>query len=202
MRTARLEDLRGALRRRPAVRLTGLLAADVVALAQKRLAKATFKPLPPSPLDSRKVAADPVLRALLISRLNEPSLLKAVETILGRGPVAGFFGQLYRQEPGNESYLRWHGDVLDKSRLAALTITLNETPFEGGTLQIRRRGGNLLARIDNARAGDAVLFRISPTLEHRNTPVTGNAPKLTFSGWFFDIPLAEIERRIAAKAFA
>src|SRR5579883_1037658 len=194
---AELDALRGQFQGTSMARLPSFVAPGLLALTRKRLSAARLLPHAPLAHHNRDVAHEPLAHAVMNSRLNDPRLLEAVRRIVGNDSIAGFFGQFYRHKPGGEHFLDWHGDVdPDFPRLAAITITLNARPFEGGLFQLRRKGSpRLLAEAANTKGGDALLFGISPDLEHRNTDVTGAQPKLTFSGMFFGVPFAAVESR-------
>jgi hypothetical protein len=50
---------------------------------------------------------------------------------------------------------------------------------------MRPRGDErLLVEFANTTPGDATLFRISDSLVHRVTSLTGSQPKTAFAGWF------------------
>ena len=44
----------------------------------------------------------------------------------------------------------------------------------------------MIHEVANTGLGDAVVFRVSRTLEHRNTKIRGKVAKTAFSGWFAD----------------
>jgi hypothetical protein len=66
-----------------------------------------------------------------------------------------------------------------------MSINLSLEEYQGGELQIREtRSGKIVSEIANTGLGDAVLFPISPELEHRVLPVRGDRAKIAFAGWF------------------
>jgi hypothetical protein len=53
----------------------------------------------------------------------------------------------------------------------------------------RKDSGQVLAHVANTGAGDALIFRISPHLQHRISDLEGAEPKTAFAGWFrSDLP--------------
>jgi hypothetical protein len=46
----------------------------------------------------------------------------------------------------------------------------------------------VLSEVHNPIAGDAVMFRVHPTLRHRVDPVTGTVPRTAYAGWFCSQP--------------
>ncbi|MHB8383527.1 MAG: PqqD family protein [Candidatus Binataceae bacterium] len=84
--------------------------------------------------------------------------------------------------------LEWHDDAV-RDRLAALSINIGAGIYRGGRLELRdRKAGKILARVSNRGIGSAILFRIGPTLQHRNSPVIGSVAKTAFAGWFMARP--------------
>jgi Rps23 Pro-64 3,4-dihydroxylase Tpa1-like proline 4-hydroxylase len=90
--------------------------------------------------------------------------------------------------PVSGHYDSWHSDV-GQDRLVALSLNLGREPFEGGLLQIRRADSpEIIAEIANRATGDAVIFRIDPSLRHRVGPVEGHVPRTAYAGWFRSRP--------------
>ena len=66
-----------------------------------------------------------------------------------------------------------------------MSVNLSGQPYGGGVFQLRRTADErLLGEVHNLGLGDAILFRLSPQLQHRVTDVTGEHPKTAFAGWF------------------
>ena len=66
-----------------------------------------------------------------------------------------------------------------------MSLNLGPLAYSGGILQLRKRGcEEVLGELPNVTQGNAILFRISPQLEHRITPMEGAEPKTAFAGWF------------------
>ena len=131
---------------------------------------------------------------LLQFLLNDPLFFRWVQHIAGCGPIGNFLGRVYQMVPGQGHYDSWHDDVfihIDgfQNRLVGLSINLSFEVYEGGALQLRRRNTpRILREVSNVGFGDAILFRISPSFEHRLTPVTGKIPKIAYAGWFRSTP--------------
>src|SRR5262249_31167087 len=116
--------------------------------------------------------------------MNDPVLATTISTITECGAIGCFEGRVYRLVPQSDHYDSWHSDV-GEDRLVALSINLGRVPYEGGRLQIRRAEDTvMLGEIDNRTAGDAVMFRVHPTLRHRVGPVEGKVPRTAYAGWF------------------
>jgi hypothetical protein len=115
---------------------------------------------------------------------NWPSFLSVAGTITGAGPLTWFGGRMYRMRPHARHYDDWHSDNVE-GRLFALSINLSPRPYQGGSLQIRRRGDNTPhIEIANTGTGDAILFDIADDLVHRVTDIEGTEPRIAFAGWF------------------
>jgi hypothetical protein len=162
--------------------IDGALLRDV----QRGLREATFVEVrhehvsPPS-IDVCMVPN--AMSAMLELLSNDPVMLNAVETLTGCGPLRRFSGFVYRLAPGAGHHHNWHNDVLHDRRVA-MSVNLEAEPYEGGVLQLRDRTSEaVLDEVTNTGAGDAVLFRIDPALQHRVRPVTAGV-KTAFAGWF------------------
>jgi hypothetical protein len=126
---------------------------------------------------------EPVL-AHLRFLTNDPALFRWIEVITGCEPIGCYSGRVYRRLPGAEHYDDWHEDV-GQSRMVGLSINLSAEVFAGGALRLRDTvSRRLLCEYANTGFGDAVLFRISPALQHIVMPVEGTVARTAFAGWF------------------
>ena len=125
------------------------------------------------------------LPQMLFYFLNQPRLREAIAELTGcEKTIRTFTGRCFKHLPGVDHFDSWHGDVKDE-RLCALSINLSREPFEGGNLQIRsRRIREVFQTVGADRFGDACLFRIDDSLQHRILPVRGTAPRCRYAGWF------------------
>jgi hypothetical protein len=122
--------------------------------------------------------------ALLAFLANDPDLFQLVREISGCDRIGSFRGRLYRMLPRSDHHDSWHGDLIE-GRMVAMNINLGTVPYSGGVLEIREhRSKRAVQRVANTRAGDAVIFRIDPSLEHRVTTVEGAVPKTAYVGFF------------------
>jgi len=65
-----------------------------------------------------------------------------------------------------------------------LSINLGPDHYEGGVLEMRDRpSGRILGAAPNPTPGDAVIFALDASLQHRVTRVTSGV-KTAFAGWF------------------
>ncbi|MGH7933606.1 MAG: PqqD family peptide modification chaperone [Candidatus Binataceae bacterium] len=164
------------------LRLPGLIEPHLLRVMERHLARESFA------YNSTRVGSDLVpakgwVGVALHVPLNDPQLFRPVRQLTGCGPIGCFGGRLYRlaARPGME--LRWHNDLRD-TRLVALTINLSPQPYRGEMLQLRAVNQRGYEEIPNLDFGDAVLFRVSPRLKHRVTPIEGRIAKTAFAGWF------------------
>jgi hypothetical protein len=66
-----------------------------------------------------------------------------------------------------------------------MSINLGRRPYQGGVFRLRdEASGAVLCDLPNTSQGDAIFFRVSPTLKHMVTPIQGTEPKIAFAGWF------------------
>jgi hypothetical protein len=90
--------------------------------------------------------------------------------------------------PGAGHASDWHSDV-SGGRMITMSVNLSTAPFDGGELQIREASTErMLRRLRNTGAGDAVIFRIDPSLQHQVLPLTGKASRDALAGWFLASP--------------
>ena len=72
-----------------------------------------------------------------------------------------------------------------ENRLIGMSLNLSKDVFQGAVFQLRDRySKRILHETANTGCGDAIIFRLADHLQHRNTEVTGTAPKTAFAGWF------------------
>ena len=113
----------------------------------------------------------PVTGALELM-MNDGPLQTFISELTGCGPIGCYEGRIYRLNPADGHYDSWHSDV-GQDRLLAVSINLSRMPFEGGRLQIRRADSEeILAEVDNPTPGDAVMFKVDPSMRHRVASVT------------------------------
>ena len=116
--------------------------------------------------------------------LNQPRLFDAIAGLTGcEAAIRRFEGRCFKQLPGAEHFDSWHTDD-NLGRTFGLTINLSPEPCGGG-FQIRSRETREVFRtVTGSRFGDACLFRIHRSIEHRALPVEGPAPRCIYGGWF------------------
>jgi len=121
--------------------------------------------------------------------LNNPKVIAIIREIAGCPAIASFAGRIYRNLPGENHQLDWHNDTDQPGRLLGLSINLSSRPYQGGIFQLRDEdSGRLSCEVACHQPGDAHLFLISPTLQHRVTRLEGDASRTSAAGWFFSAP--------------
>jgi hypothetical protein len=184
---ARIADMRAHFDRHHWARLPGVLSRDLLLEVQSRLVHAEFVErkhpgvVPPS-VDLSMVPS--TLSGLLELVFNDGAVFNLVQRVTGCGPIARFGGFVYRLTSTHGLAHHWHNDLIE-SRLVAMSVNLGPDVYEGGLLELRERAStHVLERVSNTGAGDALLFRLHETLQHRACPVTAGV-KTAFAGWYF-----------------
>jgi len=135
-------------------------------------------------IGSELCAAAGVASGTLELLMNDAPLRQFISTLTASGHIGCFEGRLYRLIPGTGHHDSWHSDV-GEHRLVAMSVNLSRGTTEGGVLQIRRADSAMvMGEMANDTPGDAVIFRIDPSLRHRVSAVTGGAPRTAYAGWF------------------
>jgi len=185
--TAQMTRLRAHFDRHHWAKLPAVLSRDLLADVQARLARAEFVErahpgvVPPS-LDLSMVPS--VLSGLLELVFNDAAVFNLVRGVTGCGTIARFGGFVYRLTSAHGLEHHWHNDLVE-SRLVAMSVNLGPGMYEGGLLELRERASTrVLERVSNTGEGDALLFRLHETLQHRACPVTAGV-KTAFAGWYF-----------------
>ena len=177
--------LKAAFEQQQCVKLRSLLSADLVAAIQTAITRSTFRERSHGTLASELCLEDGVCTGLLHFLINDPRLFRLVEQIAGCSGIRSFGGRIYRRHPGGQHYDHWHGDLADPRRLVGLSVKLSTEIYEGGVFEIRDlETEHVFAHLPNVGLGDAILFRLSPALEHRVSDMRGAYPKTAFAGWF------------------
>jgi hypothetical protein len=134
-----------------------------------------------------RLASGPLSSALEFLT-NDPALFAAIRQVTGCAPIGCFRGRVYRMLPGTGHASDWHSDV-SGGRMITMSVNLSATMFDGGELQIREAGSQrTIRRLRNTGPGDAVIFRIDPSLQHQVLPLTGTTRRDALAGWFLASP--------------
>jgi hypothetical protein len=178
--------MRQAFARDHHVFLRGFLGDDVLSILQAGLARGSFRKRIEDGVEIERTLDDPTLIALFLVALNDPALLTTIASLTDCGALGCFTGRVHLRGPRVDGghYYPWHSDVADHRRVG-LSVNLGDKPFEGGVLEMRHQNTEaVIARANNPRPGDALLFRISDELEHHVTPVRTGGPRVVLAGWF------------------
>ncbi len=198
---ADLEVLRRRFDREHCLRLPKLVGSEVLALLQPMLEAAVFRPQHYEEVGSELRMQPNVADDLLHFLANDPKLYAFVRQVAGCGRVGCFSGRIYRMVSTPGHAFVWHDDMV-AGRMAALSINLSAQAYSGGLLEIRdAKSKEFLYRSSRLDWGDALLIRVAERLEHRVTPLEGDAPKTAFAGWFQSQPdfYALLRERRAAQ---
>ena len=186
---ADLEALSGKFAESHAIHLPGLLHPDLMTTIWRETDKGTWTGIEHVEIGRELLLERGVAFAVLHFVVNSPEFIQTVKLITRCSSISIFEGRVYRKMPQADHYDCWHSDAVEDAanepRLAGMSINLGSVPYAGGVFQLRKKGTERpLCELPNIGAGDAILFRISSTLEHRITPIKGLVPKTAFAGWF------------------
>jgi 2OG-Fe(II) oxygenase superfamily len=195
---ADLAALRHAFAQQQCARLNGFLEPALVDEIRIQIERGEFREFAHGSLATELRLETGICTGLLHFLTNEPQLFRLVESVSGCTGIRSFAGRVYRRFPGGRHYDNWHGDVADARRLIGMSVNLSTDVYEGGVFEIREvETERLLASLPNTGFGDAILFRLSDSLEHRVSDVRGAFPKTAFAGWFFaDLDFDNVLRHI------
>jgi hypothetical protein len=199
---ADFETLRQQFESRHHLVLPGLIEPDLLRTLQSRLEEASFFEKTNrnigDELRVRPNAASSALQFLM----NDPALFAVAERLTGCPAIGCFLGRVYRLLPNPGHASEWHTDLV-QGRMVTMSINLSTGRYSGGILQIREADtGRICAEVANTGPGDAVLFRIATSLQHRVTPTSGGVPRTAYAGWFLREPhfAEELRRQMNASS--
>jgi hypothetical protein len=161
-----------------------LLAPPLLSWIQQQLTSAPFEPRSHAGMASTELCLqDCTCLGLLAFLVNDPAMLRFVEQVSGRPALTRFMGRVYSRVPGVHGD-DWHDDIRP-DRLVGMSINLSTGVYDGGVFEIRETA-SLRPRgaIANTGFGDAILFSIDDTLQHRVSPLSGTIAKTAYAGWF------------------
>jgi len=143
-------------------------------------------------------ANDPVLFTFQLL-FNNKQLFAALEKITSCGSIGNFVGRIHRSEEGDHE-IKWHGDNSD-TRLLAMTLGLGTDRYTGAQFQMRETGTEKITReVGQIEAGDALIFKIDPSLQHRLAPMESGR-RTVGVGWFRAEPDFETFAKTYLKLF-
>lgn len=181
-----LDGLRRQFDREHYVRLPKLFEPALLRFIQSEIERSEFYERIHQGIKSNKelcMKQNSAFGALLLF-MNDEKLFKMIQSITQCDRIGCFEGRVYRVIPGHGHHDAWHSDMAE-NRLVAMSINLSTEVYAGGTLQIRDCvSERIVSEVPNVGTGDAIIFRLSPGLQHRITEVKGKALKTAFAGWF------------------
>ena len=186
----RLAKLREHYHRHSWIRLPGFLSAELLEPVTQGIAAAQFQEFTHPDIDSNKELQLGECAALKLLELvmNNVQLFQFLDRVTDCGHIGSFVGRVYRFDAQNGHHDAWHDDSGFHRRLA-LSLNLSSHVYEGGTLGLRSKSQKArVSHVQNTGLGDAIVFRISDSLEHRVSNVTGEHSKTAFAGWFRSAP--------------
>jgi hypothetical protein len=176
--------LRTRFVREQCILLPGFIEPDLLRTIQQRIDVSEFRRFVSDGIAQDSTLVDPLTIHLLFFLTNDPPFLRIVREITACAEIDSFEGRVYRMDPALPDTDSWHDDMCE-NRMIGMSVNLSTTPFEGSRFQLRdRRSNQVLYEIANTGSGDAIVFRLAAHLQHRNTELTGSAPKTAFAGWF------------------
>ena len=125
--------------------------------------------------------------------LARATLFAWLEAVTGAVPIGGVKGRLVQSLANGRDELGWHTDeVPGETRQLGVVVNLSDSPFEGGSFELRRTGAvSALVSHRYDRPGSMMVFAVRSDLQHRVTALTSGGPRRVWAGWF----LAEPETR-------
>lgn len=170
-----------------AIALPGFLAPELLQQLARLWQAAEFTPDNIGRVGRRTIETPARTSVALRFALGRRALFRWLEQLTGCRPLNGVTGAVVRMRQGEDEQLNWHDDAARKfqDRVLAVTINLGDAPYRGGDFEMRRRGQTALCcRHHHAAPGEALVFEVSPTLQHRVTPLIEGGPRTIFAGWF------------------
>ena len=182
------------------VLLPQLLAPELVRVVLTAFERTPFAGSEHAGIGSELCAEHGLATSVLELVANDPQFFDVVRQLTGCGPIGSFVGRIYRMVPGQGHYDSWHSDV-GRERMIAMSINLSAQPYAGGLLQMRRVDSDrVFHEVANLGLGDALMFRVDPSLLHQVTEVVGSVPKTAYAGWFRTRPIyRELVRQRATR---
>lgn len=186
-----LEKLRLEFSRYHCICLPQLLEPELLSFLQQRIDRAGFYTRSYGNLGADLSMTENAGSDLLHILINDRKLFRLLEQIAQCDRIGCFAGRVYRLAPEHTHSFTWHNDLGDPEdkRLLGMSVNLSREAFSGGAFQIRGSNSEqLLREIANTGRSNAILFRLSYSLQHRVTPLEGTVPKTAFAGWFKSEP--------------
>jgi hypothetical protein len=171
------------------VRLPQLLEPSILDFVQTRLHNSQWETMTHGEIGEEYITNDFPAFSLLHFATNLPKFRTVIEEITGCKSLRWFRGRIYRMIAEAGHHDSWHDDRNQPTEVG-MSLNLSRNLFRGGLFMLRERGSKrVLAKVANTGTGDALIFRISPALQHRISDLERTEPKTAFAGWFrTDLP--------------
>ena len=184
--TASLQELARQFEQTHTFRLPRLLHPELMQMTQSRLQTCTWTPHDDGDIARELLPSDIAPTTVLTFAANTSEFLNLIRGITGC-QISSFAGRVYRMVPASNHYDSWHGDNGKDTnrRMVGMSINLSSRIYTGGVFRLRdETTKQVLCELPNTGEGDAIFFRISPSLRHMVTMLEGTEPKTAFAGWF------------------
>lgn len=163
------------------------LSPDLLTRLQRAAAGVTMVSNPVEHLGHRWIEQPAIVGAGIELAINRPVLIDWLAAVVGLARLGKAEGRLVETRPGGVDGLGWHDDQIPGARLG-ITVHLRDAQYDGGAFELRDKATRqTLFRHAEARAGDIVMFDVSPDYEHRVMPVASGMARLVYTGWFIDL---------------
>jgi len=185
---SQIDKLRAQFRDEHWTRLTQLLEPSILDFLQARLDNTRWESMSHGKIGEEYIANDLPTTSLLHFVMNRPRFRAVIEEITGCKSLQWFRGRVYRMVAEAGHHDRWHSDIAYSNEIG-MSVNLSRDIFRGGLFMLRDGNSKrILATVANTGPGDALIFRISPNLDHRISDLEGTEPKTAFAGWFKSSP--------------
>jgi hypothetical protein len=194
--------LRAEFDRRHCIVLPQLIEPRLLSLLHTRLETATFVEKTNRKVGDELRLQSGAVTAALEFLTNDSRLFALIQQMTGCSPIGCFRARVYRHVADQGHSSDWHEDLVE-GRMLTMSLNLGATAYDGGRLQIRDVNTHqVYADVANTGPGDALIFRIDRSLQHRVTPTIGDVPRTAYAGWFLQQPdfATELRRRLNGAA--
>jgi len=183
--TADLDDLRREFEAQHVTKIPALFSGAALERLLRRIDSKPWEENIFPGLKVELVQPDVIVYHLLHFLTNAPDFLASIRAITGFESITNFRGRIYRMYPG-QHVDSWHNDMVEgEGRLVGMSVNLSPAYYEGGNFELREReSGRVIGEFPNKGLGGAILFRISPALQHKVSVLAGHEPKTAIAGWF------------------
>ena len=181
---AQIAKLRAEFREARWVRLPQLLEPSLLDFLLARLDSCRWESMSHGKIGEEYITNDLPTTSLLHFVMNRPRFRAVIEEVTSCKGLQWFRGRVYRMVAEAGHHDRWHSDIAYSNEIG-MSVNLSRNIFRGGLFMLREGDSKrVLASVANTGPGDALIFRISPDLNHRISDLEGIEPKTAFAGWF------------------